>query len=283
MQEAEMIVDYTVRIGLELNVKGLMNIQYVVVPGEADSFESGSVYVLEVNPRSSRTVPFLSKVTGVPMVQVATNIMLGESLKDQGYDSGLWKSQRLVAIKAPVFSMSKLAGVDTYLGPEMKSTGEVMGIDRSFKAALAKALMAAGLMLPDKGGVLLSIADRDKSEALPMIKRLSALGYRLYATEGTAAMIKAVGLPVTMISKILSGVHPNVVDVINDGTVDALVNTLTEGAVPMRDGIAIRRTAAERRIPCFTSLDTARVAVEALSGGGQMYSVLSVSEYLGNS
>jgi carbamoyl-phosphate synthase large subunit len=281
MQEAEMIVDCTVRIGLELNVKGLMNIQYVIVPGEADSFESGSVYVLEVNPRSSRTVPFLSKVTGVPMVQVATNIMLGESLEKQGYETGLWKSQKLIAIKAPVFSMSKLAGVDTYLGPEMKSTGEVMGIDLTFKAALTKALIAAGLMLPQKGGILLSIADRDKAEALPMIKKLAAAGYKLYATEGTAAMIKSIGLPVIMISKILSGQRPNVVDVISDGTVNALVNTLTEGAVPLRDGIAIRRTAAEKRMPCFTSLDTARVAVEALTGTGQGYNVLTVAEYLG--
>ncbi|MBT3260405.1 MAG: carbamoyl phosphate synthase large subunit, partial [Deltaproteobacteria bacterium] len=201
----------------------------VIVPGEADSFESGSGYVLEVNPRSSRTVPFLSKVTGVPMVQVATNIMLGESLEKQGYETGLWKSQKLIAIKAPVFSMSKLAGVDTYLGPEMKSTGEVMGIDLTFKAALTKALIAAGLMLPQKGGILLSIADRDKAEALPMIKKLAAAGYKLYATEGTAAMIKSIGLPVIMISKILSGQRPNVVDVISDGTVNALVNTLTEG------------------------------------------------------
>jgi len=158
-----------------------------------------------------------------------------------------------------------------------------MGIDLTFKAALTKALMAAGLMLPEKGGILLSIADRDKSEALPMIKRLAAVGYNLYATEGTAIMLESVGLPVTMISKILSEGHPNVVDVISDGTVDALINTLTEGAVPLRDGITIRRTAAEKRIPCFTSLDTARVAVEALTGTGKGYNVLTVSEYIGKS
>jgi carbamoyl-phosphate synthase large subunit len=280
MQEAEMIVDYTVRIGLELKVKGLMNIQYVVVPGDEYSFESGSVYVLEVNPRSSRTVPFLSKVTGVPMVQVATNIMLGVSLEQQGYETGLWKSQRLVAIKAPVFSMSKLAGVDTYLGPEMKSTGEVMGIDLTFKAALTKALLAAGLMLPSEGCILLSIADKDKSEVLPVIKRLAEAGYRLYATEGTAAMIKAVGLPVAMTSKILSQGHPNVVDIIQDGTVDAVVNTLTEGAVPLRDGFVIRRAAAERRIPCFTSLDTLRVATESLAGSQHLYNVMTMQEYV---
>jgi len=280
MQEAEMIVDYTVRIGLELNVKGLMNIQYVVVPGDEHSFESGSVYVLEVNPRSSRTVPFLSKVTGVPMVRVATNIMLGQSLAEQGYDNGLWKTQRLFAIKAPVFSMSKLAGVDTYLGPEMKSTGEVMGIDFTFKGALTKALLAAGLMLPSEGAILLSIADKDKSEALPMIKRLAEAGYRLCATEGTAAMIKAVGLSVAMTSKILSQGHPNVVDVIQDGSVSAVVNTLTEGAAPIRDGFAIRRAATERRIPCFTSLDTLRVATESLTSSHNLFNVMTMQEYV---
>ncbi|MFC1998920.1 carbamoyl-phosphate synthase large subunit [Chloroflexota bacterium] len=280
IQEAEMIVDYTIRIGLELKVKGLMNIQYVVVPSDEYSFESGSVYVLEVNPRSSRTVPFLSKVTGVPMVRVSTNIMLGQSLAEQGYENGLWKTQRLFAIKAPVFSMSKLAGVDTYLGPEMKSTGEVMGIDLTFKGALTKALLAAGLMLPSEGGVLLSIADRDKSEALPTIKRLAEAGYRLYATEGTAAMIKAIGLSVTTVNKILSEWLPNVVDIIQDGSVNAVVNTLTEGAIPIRDGFAIRRAATEKRIPCFTSLDTLRVATESLTSSGNLFNVMTMQEYV---
>jgi len=196
-QEIETIVDYTVRIGLALKIKGLMNIQFVIMPGNAD--KASSVYVLEVNPRASRTVPFLSKVTGVPMVKVATKVMLGKSLKKQSYRTGLCETQKLVGIKAPVFSMSKLLGVDTYLGPEMKSTGEVMGIDYTFEAALVKALLAAGLMLPPQGALLLSIADRDKPEALPIIRNLSSIGYKLYATEGTAAMIEAVGLPVKMI------------------------------------------------------------------------------------
>ncbi|MDO8687182.1 MAG: ATP-grasp domain-containing protein, partial [Dehalococcoidales bacterium] len=260
--EVETIVDYAVRIGLALNIRGLMNIQFVIMPGNAT--QSSSVYVIEVNPRASRTIPFISKVTGVPMVNVATKVMLGKSLKEQGYSTGLRKRQKLVAIKAPVFSMSKLVGVDTYLGPEMKSTGEVMGIDYTFNAALAKALMAAGLMLLPQGAILLSIADRDKPEALPIIRKLAAIGYKLYATEGTAAMIEAAGLPVKIITKKLSEGHPNVIDVINQGTVNGVVNTVTGGRIPLKDGFQIRRAATEKRIPCFTSLDTARAAVEAL-------------------
>jgi carbamoyl-phosphate synthase large subunit len=262
-QEVNAVIDYTVRIGLSLKINGLMNIQYVTVPRREGL--GSSVYVLEVNPRSSRTVPFLSKVTGVPMVKVATRVMLGVSLKEQGYITGLWPEQPLTGIKAPVFSMSKLLGVDTYLGPEMKSTGEVMGIDVNFNAALAKALLAVGMMLPSQGAILFSIADRDKPEALPAIRKLSELGYALYATEGTAAMLEASGMPVTRITKKLGEGHPNVVDVIRDGTVKGVVNTITGGEASLRDGFHIRRAAAEKQVPCFTSLDTVRAAVEALS------------------
>ena len=276
-QEIATIVDYTERIGLGLKVKGLMNIQFVVMQGSFS--QESSVYVLEVNPRSSRTIPFISKVTGVPMVKVATNVMLGKSLKKQGYSTGLAKRQNLVGIKAPVFSMSKLLGVDTYLGPEMKSTGEVMGIDYTFDAALAKALQAAGLMLLPQGAILFSIADRDKPEALPIIRKLSSIGYKLYATEGTAAMIEATGLPVKMISKKINEGHPNVIDVISGGTVNVVLNTVTGGRIPLRDGFEIRRAAAEKRIPCFTSLDTARATVEALVSGSQTYSVQPLPDY----
>ncbi|MBI2979237.1 MAG: ATP-grasp domain-containing protein, partial [Chloroflexi bacterium] len=276
-QEIATIVDYTVRIGLGLKIKGLMNIQFDIMPGSAG--QESSVYVLEVNPRSSRTVPFISKVTGVPLVNVATKVMLGKSLKEQGYRTGLREKQPLVGIKAPVFSMSKLVGVDTYLGPEMKSTGEVMGIDYTFGAALAKVLLAAGLMLPPQGAILLSIADRDKPEALPIIRKLAAVGYKLYATEGTAAMIEAAGLPVKIITKKLSEGHPNVIDVIDQGTVDGVINTVTGGRIPLRDGFQIRRSAAEKRIPCFTSMDTARVVVEALVNGNQSYNAQPLPDY----
>jgi len=275
--EVETLVDYTIKIGLALKIKGLMNIQFVIMP--ASGTQAPSVYVLEVNPRASRTIPFISKVTGVPMVNVATKVMLGKSLKEQGYSSGLWKRQELVGIKAPVFSMSKLLGVDTYLGPEMKSTGEVMGIDYTFDAALAKALLAAGLMLLPQGAILFSIADRDKPESLPIIRKLFEVGYKLYATEGTAAMIEAAGLPVIMISKKLSEGHPNVIDIVNDGTVNGVVNTITGGRIPLRDGFHIRRAAAEKRIPCFTSLDTVQAAVEALLNGSQIYSAQPLPHY----
>jgi len=286
-QEVETLVDYTVRIGRALGMNGLMNVQYVIFGGKpyrSPSLglapEATVVYVLEVNPRASRTVPFLSKATGVPIVRVATKIMLGRSLREQGYATGLWKRQRLVAVKAPVFSMSKLTGVDTYLGPEMKSTGEVMGVDYTFTAAVAKALLMAGLTLPPDGGVLLSIADRDKAEAMPIIRMLAEKGRRLYATEGTAAMIQALGIPVTMISKKLGEGHPDILDLIRGGMVQAVINTMSGEAGPLRDGFEIRRAAVERRIPCFTSLDTARAVAESLSNGSGAYSVRPHLEYL---
>jgi carbamoyl-phosphate synthase large subunit len=275
-EEVATIIDYTVRIGLGLKIKGLMNIQFVIMPGEHGE---SSVYVLEVNPRASRTIPFISKVTGVPMVKVATKVMLGQSLKEQGYQTGLWPKQHLVAIKAPVFSMSKLIGVDTYLGPEMKSTGEVMGIDYTFEAALAKALSAAGLMLSPGGALLFSIADRNKAEALPLIRKVSQAGYKVYATEGTAAMVKAAGLPVSMISKKLGEGHPDIIDIINDGTVSGVVNTITGDRIPLRDGFNIRRAAAEKQLPCFTSLDTARAAIDAAANGSRVYSIQPLPDY----
>ena len=284
--EVDTMVDYTTRIGLALQVKGLMNVQYVLTGGEAyRSPWSGAgasrpeVYVLEVNPRGSRTVPFLSKVTGVPMVKAAVKAMLGRSLVEQGYEPGLYKRRKLVGVKAPVFSMSKLAGVDTYLGPEMKSTGEVMGVDRDFRPALVKGLMAAGMMLPPKGSILLSIADRHKADAAPLVRDLRAAGYKLYATEGTAAMIEGMGIPVTLITKYLSGEHPNCVDVVADGTVDAVVNTVTGDRATLQDGFQIRRAAVERRIPVFTSLDTARAAAESLVNGEGDFAVRPIHEY----
>ena len=225
--ETDLLVDYTRQIGLGLDVRGLMNIQYVVMRGRGD--DPGGVFVLEVNPRASRTVPFLSKVTTVPMVELAVNVMLGRSLREQGYADGLWPSRDLVAIKAPVFSMSKLAGVDTYLGPEMKSTGEVMGVDRDFDGALTKALLASDLALPARGTALLSIADQDKAEAIDLIRQLGEAGYTLYATDGTAEMIRGLGLEARRVPKRLAESHPNVVDVIEAGEVDFVLNTSEGG------------------------------------------------------
>ncbi len=264
--EIEDMVDYTARMAKGLGVKGLMNVQYVIMrgPGKPD----GDVFVLEVNPRGSRTVPFISKVTGVPMVQLAVQVMLGKTLRELGYKPGLWPAQDLVAIKAPVFSMSKLIGVDTHLGPEMKSTGEVMGVDKTFQAALAKALIASDMSLSGDRSILLSIGDRSKSEALPLIRKLAAAGLRIYATEGTAAMIEALDIPVEMITKRLDQGYPNVVDAIREGMVDAVIN-VPEGQFTetLRDGFHIRRAAAEKRIPCLTSIDTAAAAIQALVPG----------------
>ncbi|MBN2098959.1 MAG: carbamoyl-phosphate synthase large subunit [Dehalococcoidia bacterium] len=274
--EVKTLVDFAVRIGLGLQIKGLMNVQCIIMREAGQS----TVYVLEVNPRASRTVPFISKVTGVPAVKMATKVMAGVSLREQGYETGLWKKQRLVGVKAPVFSMSKLVGVDTYLGPEMKSTGEVMGIDYSFEAALTKAVMASGLMLSPSGAVLLSIANRDKARSLPIIRRLAEAGCKLYATEGTATMIESEGMFVKQITKKLSEGHPNVVDAIKEGWVDGVINTITGERTPMRDGFAIRRAAAEQRIPCFTSLDTARAAVWTMTSSDRHFNVLPMRRYM---
>ncbi len=253
--EVDTVVDYTTRVGLGLQAKGLINIQFVIFQGQ--------VYILEVNPRASRTVPFLSKVTGVPMVKLAVEIMMGRSLKEQGYEGGLWPRQPLVAVKAPVFSMSKLSGVDTYLGPEMKSTGEVMGIDKTYPAAMTKALIAARMNLPPKGTILFSIADRDKTEALEIIKDLAELGYDLAATAGTASMLERAGLKIQLVARKMDEGTPNIVDLIKQGQIVALVNTVTGLRRPLLDGFEIRRAAVENGIPCYTSLDTARAAVSA--------------------
>ncbi|CAI8057099.1 Carbamoyl-phosphate synthase large chain [Geodia barretti] len=274
--EVDTLVEYTTRIGLALGIRGLMNIQFVLQEPE----EETTVYVLEVNPRGSRTIPFISKVTGVPVAKLATRVMLGATLQELGYSGGLWPKQRLVGIKAPVFSMSKLSGVDWYMGPEMKSTGEVMGVDRNFAAALTKALQAASINLSPGMGVLLSISDQTKADSLSLIQGLAAANCQLYATEGTAAMINAMGLPVTTITKRIGEGSPDVLDVINDGTVGAVVNTLSGDTSVMEDGFYIRRAAVERRIPCFTSLDTARAAMESMLSGLDNYNILTTEEYL---
>ena len=287
--EVDTIVDYTTRIGLALGVRGLMNVQFVIHGGaayrspHAPANDTGgtTVYVLEVNPRGSRTIPFISKVTGLPVARLATRVMLGHTLAEEGYPTGLWPRQGLVGVKAPVFSMAKLVGVDWHLGPEMKSTGEVMGIDHNFSGALTKALLAAKLNLREKSGVLLSVADQHKAEAVYIIQGLHRAGCLLYATEGTAAMISAMGLPVTMTTKKLSEGHPNVVDVINDGSVGAVINTISGVNDVLRDGFYIRRAAVERQIPCFTSLDTARAAVESLLTGNAAYAIGTTRDYLG--
>jgi carbamoyl-phosphate synthase large subunit len=250
------LIDYTVRIARGLRVKGLVNIQFVV--------QGDEVYVLEVNPRSSRTVPFLSKVTGVPMVQLAMQAVLGKSLADLGWQTGLVPEQPWVAVKVPVFSFAKLRRVDITLGPEMKSTGEVMGTERTYAKALYKGLLAAGMTIPAHGTILATIADRDKEESYPILKGFADLGYRLAATEGTARFLREKGLEVQVVNKIAQGT-PNLVDDIREGRIQLVINTLTKGRQPERDGFRIRRTAVEHGVPCLTSLDTAASLLEVLS------------------
>jgi carbamoyl-phosphate synthase large subunit len=253
----ETIIEYTTRIARALKVKGLLNIQYVI--------SKDQVYVIEVNPRSSRTVPFLSKITGVPMVDVATKIIFGESLAEQGYQSGLWPEPTdSVAVKVPVFSFAKLRRVDVTLGPEMKSTGEVMGQEATFAKALYKGLIAAGINIPDHGTIIATVADKDKEEALPILKGYSRLGFKFVATEGTAALLRENGIQVTVARKLTEG-SPNLVDLIRSGKADMVINTLTRGKEPTRDGFRIRREAVEHGIPCLTSLDTAKAMLDVLS------------------
>ncbi|MDA1146036.1 MAG: carbamoyl-phosphate synthase large subunit [Chloroflexi bacterium] len=270
------IIEYTTKMALGLEVRGLMNVQFVIAPNAQPG--GPGVFVIEVNPRSSRTVPFLSKVTGVPMVRLAVNVTLGQTLREQGYESGLWPERDLVAVKAPVFSMAKLVGVDTHLGPEMKSTGEVMGVDFSFAPALAKALIASDLVVEPGTPFLLSLSSQTKTEAIPLVRALHAAGCPLFATEGTASLVAGLGIPVQTVTKLLAG-HPNVVDIIRDGEVRAVINTIEGGRdAPLRDGFHIRRAATEQRIPCFTSLDTARAAIQALSASSA-YEVRPLLEY----
>ncbi len=285
------IIDYTTRIARALNVRGLVNAQFVITEpnGQTSPQEQASkstpphVFVLEVNPRGSRTVPFLSKATGIPMVTLATKIMLGSTLQQEGYQSGLYPAQPLVAIKAPVFSMGKLTGAETALGPEMKSTGEVMGIDHTYHAALTKALIAAGVRLPEHGSALVSIADRDKAEALPILQSLVAAGYRLFATSGTAQFLEQHDIATEVVGKISEG-DERIPTLIRQRQVDVVINTITGGHSQIReggeiqDGFEIRRTAAEAQVPCLTSLDTASAVVDVLQHG-EDYTVLPFRAY----
>ena len=270
--ERDEIVELTRRIAEALPVKGLLNIQFIV--------EHGNVWVLEVNPRASRTVPFLTKVTGVPLVRLAVAVALGSSLAAEGYAraDGIWPDASLVALKAPVFSMAKLLDVDTYLGPEMKSTGEVMGVDRAFAPALWKALVAAGLAPARSGKILVTVADKDKPEVPEIIEGFHWLGYELVATSGTAALIRSLGIDVLEVRKLAEG-SQDILKLIRSGECVAVINTPTLGKTVDRDGFLIRRAAVEARVPCLTSLDTALAVVTALRASAVAPHVAPLAEY----
>lgn len=251
----ERITLLTTEIARALNVIGLLNIQYVIFQDE--------VYVIEVNPRSSRTVPFISKVTGLSIVDYATEVILGKTLTELELPLGLWPLPERVAVKVPVFSFSKLHRVEPSLGPEMKSTGEVMGVDRTYEKALYKALLAGGFNMSAHGSLLVTLADRDKVEGLPLVKKFADLGFRILATEGTAKALREEGIQVAPVAKLHQG-STEITDAIRQGVIQCVLNTTTHNKKQESDGFAIRRTAVEQGIPCFTSLDTASAWVQVL-------------------
>ncbi|MDR0266510.1 carbamoyl-phosphate synthase large subunit [Paenibacillus sp.] len=249
------IESITTRIAKELKTVGLVNIQFVIYNDE--------VYVIEVNPRSSRTVPFLSKVTTIPMANLATQAILGKKLKDLGYEEGMWPESEYVSVKVPVFSFAKLRRVEPTLGPEMKSTGEVMGRDLQYAKALYKGLIGAGMKIPSTGAIIVTVADKDKDEAVELMKGFRRLGYKVYATGGTAKALSDAGILVTTVQKLSDGT-PNILDLIQSGEAQFVFNTLTKGKTPERDGFRIRREAVENGVVCMTSLDTVRALLNML-------------------
>ena len=221
------------------------------------------MYVIEVNPRSSRTIPYISKVTGVPMVDLATRAMLGEKLREMGYGTDLAPISPYVAVKVPVFSSEKLVDVDTHLGPEMKSTGEVLGIANTMEEALYKGLIAAGYQMKKTGGVLMTIRDTDKPEIAEIAKQFQELGFALYATRGTAAVIREAGMPVEVVEKIHES-EQNPLTLLESGKIQYVISTSSKGRIPTRDSVRIRRKAVERDIPCLTAMDTASALLDCL-------------------
>ncbi|MBV8488884.1 MAG: ATP-grasp domain-containing protein, partial [Candidatus Eremiobacteraeota bacterium] len=250
------IADVTRAIARELRIRGLINIQFVV--------HDNDLFIIEANPRASRTVPIIQKATGINMVAAATRIALGEKLSGMEYGVGLQPRVPFVVVKVPVFSFSKMRGVETILGPEMKSTGEVLGIDTTFAGALRKGFVAAGVRLPGSGGrILVSIADEEKEESVPILRRYVELGHTLVATPGTRAVLEAAGIATQAINKIVQG-SPHVLDLIGSRGVDLVIND-AKGPREISDNYKIRRAAVETSIACLTSLDTARALAEALA------------------
>jgi len=256
---AEKIYDVTQRLCMALSVKGLVNIQYVLYEND--------VYVIEVNPRASRTVPYLSKVTGIPMCEIATKISVGQTLSALGYTLNFGKIPPYVAVKAPVFSFEKLAGVDTHLGPEMKSTGEVLGIGKNLEEALYKGLVAAGYKMKKKGGVLITVRDGDKAEIADVARKLTRCGFSLYATRGTARYLTEKGFEVKTVEKIYDNHENNTETLLASGLISYIICTSEKGRDPALDDVKLRRKACSLGVPCLTSIDTANALADGLLSG----------------
>ena len=259
----EEIIEYTRQLATALNTKGLVNIQYII--------SDGKIYVIEVNPRSSRTIPYISKVTGVPMIKLATECMVGKKLKKLGFGTGLYPSAPYVAVKVPIFSFEKLTDLDTHLGPEMKSTGEVLGIGKTLDEALYKGLVAAGYKMKRSGGILMTVRDSDKPEIVNVAKNYYELGFELFATQGTAEVIRRAGMPVTVAEKINESSGYNTMSLLNSGKIDYLVSTSTRGRIPTHDDVRLRCRAVTRGIPCLTAIDTANAVARALKSRYSQY------------
>ena len=251
----DMIEDYTGRLARALHVKGMINIQFIVY--------NDQVYVIEVNPRSSRTVPYISKVTGIPIVKLATQVIIGKTIKELGYEPGLQKAADYYAIKMPVFSFEKSRGADISLGPEMKSTGECLGISKSFDEALYKAFEGAGIRLPKHKQIIMTLADKDKQDGIDIAQRFEALGYKIYASRGTAKVLKENGVHAIQVNKI-GQEAPTLLDLILEHKIDLVIDTPENGIERAKDGFLIRRYAIETGVHCLTSLDTAHALISSL-------------------
>ena len=249
------IIEYTEKISKELNIIGMVNIQFIIC--------QGAVYIIEVNPRSSRTVPYISKVTNLPMIDIATNVILGKKLKNMKYGTGVYKKSDYICVKMPVFSFEKIKNADTSLGPEMKSTGEVLGVSKKLSSALLKAFIASGSNVSKNGNILITVRDKDKQEMLPIAQKFYLKGFGIYATKGTAKFLADNGLKVETVEKLWEGAN-SIIDLIEHGKINFVINTPTKGKVANRDGFKIRRMAVECKIPCFTSLDTVNALYEAI-------------------
>ena len=268
MAVKEKIAEYTRRLAQALHVKGLINIQFIAIGEE--------VYVIEVNPRSSRTVPYISKVTGIPIVDLATEVILGKTIKELGYEPGLQKEAEYFAIKMPVFSFEKIRGAEISLGPEMKSTGECLGIARTFHEALFKAFLGAGVELPKHKQMIITVKDADKPEAVDVARRFEKLGYIIYATRSTAAALKDAGVKVRKINKI-SQESPTVMDLLLGHKIDLVIDTPTQGRDKSRDGFLIRRTAIETGVYCITAMDTANALATSLEHTADKLSLVDIA------
>ncbi|MGN0366076.1 MAG: carbamoyl-phosphate synthase large subunit [Suilimivivens sp.] len=264
----EKIAEYTRRLARALHVKGLINIQFIAIDEE--------VYVIEVNPRSSRTVPYISKVTGIPIVDLATEVIIGKTIKELGYQPGLQPEADYFAIKMPVFSFEKIRGAEISLGPEMKSTGECLGIARTFNEALYKAFLGAGVDLPKHKQMIITVKDADKGEAVEIGRRFEKLGYTIYATRSTAAALNEAGVKARKVNKI-SQESPTVMDLILGHRIDLVIDTPTQGRDKSRDGFLIRRTAIETGINCITAMDTARALVTSLENANDQFTLIDVA------